>query len=198
MAFLIGSNPYPTNTTAFTDDVVRIDITDRVKGHDPTNPSVVGKANEQPQTLLQRTIHLLARVVGIETTLNGMDITNLNGLDLLTLKYENTRQAITVAANDTTKAINLANGAIVSLTLNNTSTCALTFSSYRASLSGILVLTANGADRTITLPAAWQPQDVSRTFVIRAGQKRLIAFEVETLSPDAILASGLSEPLLTS
>jgi hypothetical protein len=198
MAFLTGSNPYPPNTSAFTDDVVRIDITDRVKGYDPGAPSIVGKANEQALTLLQRTVHLLSRIVGIENTLGGLDTTTLAGLDLLTVKYENTRQTVTVAAGETTKTINLALGAVVALSLNNTAAVTLSFTNLRPSLSGMLILTAVGADRTFILPSTWQPQDVSRTLVVRSGQKRILAFECETVSPALVSASALSEPLLTT
>lgn len=198
MAFLTGSNPYPSNTTAFTDDVVRVDITDRVKGYDPSAPGVVGKANEQPLTLLQKAVHLLSRIVGIEATLGGLDTTTLAGLDLLTLKYENTRQSVTVAGSDTTKAINLALGAVIALSLSNTAAVTLSFTNPRASMSGMLILTAVGADRTFILPSTWQPQELSRTLVVRSGQKRVLAFEFETISPVLVSASALSEPLLTT
>lgn len=199
MANLTNSNPYPSNITVFPENVVRLDITDRVKAHDPAYPGVLGKANEQPKSLLDKLNHLLFRIVGIETTLSGFNTTTLSQLDLQTLKMENTRQLVTIAAGDTTKTIDLNNGAVVSLTLNNTAACSLVFNNPRGCLSGMLVLTANNADRTIILPATWQPQDVSRTLVIRSGQKRIVTFEVETLTPSVIyIASVLSEPLLTT
>jgi len=198
MAFLTGSNPYPSNTTAFTDDVVRIDITDRVKGYDPGAPGTIGKANEPNLTLLQKCVHLLSRVVGIEATLGGLDTATLAGLDLLTLKYENTRQAVTVSAGETTKSINLALGAVVALSLSNTSAVTLSFTNPRLSMSGMLILSAVGADRTFILPSTWQPQELSRTLVVRSGQKRVLAFEFETISPVLVSASALSEPLLTT
>lgn len=205
MAFLANSNPYAMDITAFPADVVRLDITDRVKGYDPGAPGTTGKANEQAKTLNERDNHLLDRLVVIEELLAGLDTDTLAALDLVTVTMENKRQEVTVASGDTAKTIDLADGAIVSISLNNTAPCTFTFGSMRQCLSGELILTAVGADRTFILPATWQPTEISRTIVVRSGTKRILAFECEQVAvgggsplPEIVIASSLSEALLTT
>lgn len=162
------------------ENLSQLDTTDPVLG------GASGIANQQAKEFDSRTRYLKAQV---ELKANS---SSLAGLDLTLMGRAFTAQSVTVAGGDTNKSIDLASGAKVHITLNNTSTCTLAFTNLLAGLPGILVLTASGADRTITLPATWQPSEDSRTLTIKSGQKRTIPFEVVTIAgaPAEVVIAG--------
>lgn len=163
------------------ENLTQLDTTDPVLGGSS------GIANQQAKEFDSRTRYLKAEV---ETKADSADF---NDLDLSIIGRAFKSQSVTVASGDTNKSIDLALGAKVYVTLNNTSTCTLAFTGLLKDLPGIIVFTASGADRTITLPTTWQPSEDTRTLTIKSGQKRTLPFEVVSLAenPAEVIIAGV-------
>ena len=204
MANLLNIDPYPIDIEEFPEDVVRIDITDRVKGYNPAQTTIPGKANEQAISLNFRDNHLLRRVRALEAIFAGLDTDTLAQLDLTLLAREQMSQTVTIPAGATTQNINLALGAIITVQCGNTQACTLTFSNQLKGLSGLIIFQGGaGQDHEIILPPTWAVAEISRTLTIRNGKANTLPFEYVRLAANTpvvvaelVYSSSLSPNLL--
>ncbi len=190
---------------AWVEDVPLLLETDLALGAE-TQDDQDGDLNLQAIALAVRTEFLKNEIDDIKSQIPDFVTGDaLSGLDITLLSLQEKTQTVTIASGETTKNINLNNGAIVFLNCGNSNACTLTFSNQRARLSGLLIFTCNaGQDREIVLPNSWAVGEISRTLLLRDSKSNSLPFEYVVLTnttavpptQEFVLGGSLSPNLL--